>query len=46
MRITGGAAKGRSLKAPKNRLTRPTTDMVRSAVFSLLAGVADWSRVL
>ncbi|MEW6142483.1 MAG: 16S rRNA (guanine(966)-N(2))-methyltransferase RsmD [Chloroflexota bacterium] len=46
MRVTGGAARGQPLKAPKSRLTRPTTDMVRSAMFSLLAGVTDWSRVL
>lgn len=46
MRVTGGTARGQLLKAPKNKHTRPTTDMVRSAVFSLLADAPDWSRVL
>lgn len=46
MRITGGTVRGQLLKVPKNKHTRPTTDMVRSAVFSLLSGAPNWSRVL
>lgn len=46
MRITGGAVRGQLLKVPKSRLTRPTTDMVRSAVFSLLSNVLEGARVL
>jgi 16S rRNA (guanine966-N2)-methyltransferase len=46
MRVTGGVAKGQLLKAPKSKHIRPTTDMVRSAVFSLLADAPDWSRAL
>jgi 16S rRNA (guanine966-N2)-methyltransferase len=46
MRITGGEARGQVLKSPKSKHTRPTTDMVRSAVFGLLQDAPDWSRVL
>lgn len=47
MRIIGGSAKGRSLKAPDTKGTRPVTDRVREAVFSIIgtwvedAAVAD-----
>lgn len=34
MRIISGSAKGRALKAPKNYDIRPTSDMVKEAVFS------------
>ena len=47
MRITGGIARGRQLKLPKNCSIRPTTDRVREAIFSILASLAgDWSRGL
>lgn len=36
MRIIGGEFKGRRLAAPRGRSTRPTTDLVREAVFSVL----------
>ena len=36
MRITGGAAKGRVLKSLRGIKIRPTSDMVREAIFSLL----------
>ncbi|MGA1847503.1 16S rRNA (guanine(966)-N(2))-methyltransferase RsmD [Deferribacter abyssi] len=36
MRITGGSLKGLSLKSPKSFGIRPTTDKVRSAIFSKL----------
>ncbi len=45
MRITGGSHGGRPLKAPKGVNTRPSTDMVRQALFSALFDVEDW-RVL
>ena len=47
MRIIGGEAKGRRLKAPDTAGTRPATDRVREAVFSAIgswvvdAAVAD-----
>ena len=47
MRIIGGLAKGRRLKAPDTAGTRPATDRVREAVFSVIgswvveAAVAD-----
>jgi len=37
MRITGGSWRSRSLKAPKGSATRPTSDRVREALFSILA---------
>jgi 16S rRNA (guanine966-N2)-methyltransferase len=36
MRIIAGSAKGRRLKAPPGKQTRPTSDRVREAVFSIL----------
>ncbi len=43
MRITGGIFRSRSLVAPKGQETRPTSDRVREALFSILAsdGVFD-----
>ncbi|GAB3259280.1 16S rRNA (guanine(966)-N(2))-methyltransferase RsmD [Alteromonas gracilis] len=35
-RIIGGTAKGRRLRAPSGEATRPTTDRVREALFSVL----------
>lgn len=47
MRIITGTAKGRQLKSPKSSATRPTTALVRGAMFSTLDSVAgDWDRVL
>lgn len=47
MRVIAGEAKGRRLKSPKDSSTRPTTALVRGAMFSTLQSVADdWSRVL
>lgn len=37
MRIIGGEYRGRSIRAPKGRDTRPTTDRVREALFNVLA---------
>lgn len=36
MRVIAGMAKGRPLLAPKGLATRPTTDKVKSAIFSML----------
>ena len=36
LRIVGGEARGRLIKAPPSRQTRPTADRVREAVFSIL----------
>ena len=45
MRVIAGRLGGRRLKAPRGRDTRPTTDRVREALFSMLADV-DGARVL
>jgi 16S rRNA (guanine966-N2)-methyltransferase len=39
MRIIAGAFKGRRLKTPAGRATRPTADRVREALFSILGSV-------
>jgi 16S rRNA (guanine966-N2)-methyltransferase len=36
MRVVAGTHRGRILKAPKGELTRPTSDRVREALFSIL----------
>lgn len=41
MRVVGGSAKGRLLRAPKGQLTRPTSDRVREAIFSMVASRVD-----
>lgn len=47
MRIITGRAKGQRLKSPSSSVTRPTTALVRGALFSTLDSVADdWTRVL
>jgi 16S rRNA (guanine966-N2)-methyltransferase len=47
MRIITGIAKGQRLKSPRSSATRPTTALVRGALFSTLYSVAgDWARVL
>ncbi|PXA03803.1 methyltransferase [Coraliomargarita sinensis] len=45
MRITGGAARGIPLTAPKGRDTRPATDQLREAVFSSLGSRIEGARV-
>ncbi len=45
MRIVAGTLGGRVLQAPRGAATRPTSDRVREALFSILASV-DGSRVL
>src|SRR6266545_3567034 len=46
MRIIGGIAGGRILKAPKGLDVRPTPDLVRQALFNSLAGRVVGARVL
>jgi 16S rRNA (guanine(966)-N(2))-methyltransferase RsmD len=46
MRIIGGKAGGRLLKAPKGLDVRPTPDLVRQAVFNSLGGRVAGARVL
>ncbi|MFC1912614.1 16S rRNA (guanine(966)-N(2))-methyltransferase RsmD [Chloroflexota bacterium] len=47
MRVIAGKAKGHRLKAPRRTATRPATDLVRGAIFSILETTAgDWTRVL
>ncbi len=45
MRVVAGTLGGRVLRAPRGSDTRPTSDRVREALFSILASVAD-ARVL
>jgi 16S rRNA (guanine966-N2)-methyltransferase len=40
MRIVGGAFRGRNLAAPMDRVTRPTADRVREALFDILMSAA------
>ena len=46
MRIVGGAWGGRRLQAPAGAATRPTSDRVREALFSILGGRVEDARVL
>jgi 16S rRNA (guanine966-N2)-methyltransferase len=45
VRVIAGSHGGRRLKAPPGRSTRPTSDRVREALFSMLGGV-EGARVL
>lgn len=46
MRIISGAAKGRRLVAPESAGTRPVTDRVREAVFSIIGAWVEGAKVL
>ncbi|MCB1154163.1 16S rRNA (guanine(966)-N(2))-methyltransferase RsmD [bacterium] len=46
MRIVSGTLRGRRLTAPKGRTTRPTSDKVREALFSILHDRTHGARVL
>jgi 16S rRNA (guanine966-N2)-methyltransferase len=46
MRVIAGEWRGRPLKAPPGAATRPTSDRVREALFSILAGTVPGARVL
>jgi 16S rRNA (guanine966-N2)-methyltransferase len=42
MRIVGGKFKGRAIKTPEGRGTRPTSDRARESIFNVLAH-AEWA---
>jgi len=46
MRVIAGTWGGRRLQAPPGSATRPTSDRVREALFSVLGGRIDGARVL
>jgi 16S rRNA (guanine966-N2)-methyltransferase len=47
MRVIAGQAKGHRLKVPKGTVTRPATDLVKGAIFSILENITgDWEQVL
>lgn len=47
MRVIAGQAKGHRLKVLKGTITRPATDLVRGAIFSILENITeDWGQVL
>lgn len=47
MRVIAGKAKGHHLKSAKISGLRPTSDLLRGAIFNMLESTAtDWSRVL
>lgn len=47
MRVIAGKAKGYRLKFPKGTTTRPATELVRGAIFSILENItSDWAQVL
>jgi len=45
-RVTAGTHRGRSLKTPRGRATRPTTAMVREALFNIIGDSIRGARVL
>lgn len=47
MRVIAGKAKGHLLKFPKGAPTRPATDLVKGAIFSILENMTgEWDQVL
>nr|MBA3808132.1 RsmD family RNA methyltransferase [Solirubrobacterales bacterium] len=46
MRVIAGSLGGRRLKAPPGRVTRPTSDRVREALFAMLGPFVEGARVL
>lgn len=46
MRVITGIARGRRLKEPKDMSVRPTTDMVKEAVFNIIQGDVEGRRAL
>src|SRR5512143_3496833 len=46
MRISGGESRGRTLKTPKHKGLRPTSDKVREALFSILASRVEGASFL
>ncbi len=46
MRVISGSARGRKLKEPEGHSIRPTTDMVKEAVFNIIQFDIEGRRVL
>jgi len=46
VRVVAGQWRGRRLSAPPGQATRPTTDRVKEALFSILGGAVDGARVV
>ena len=46
MRVITGSARGHNLKAPKGENTRPTSDRIKEALFSIIGMIDDGSTVL
>jgi 16S rRNA (guanine(966)-N(2))-methyltransferase RsmD len=46
VRVVAGAFRGRGLVAPRGRSTRPTSDRVREALFSILGAFVEGAQVL
>jgi 16S rRNA (guanine966-N2)-methyltransferase len=46
VRVVAGAHRGRRIEAPRGSSTRPTSDRVREALFSILGPIVDEARVL
>ncbi len=51
MRVISGSARGHMLRAPQGMTTRPMSDKIKGAVFSMLSNILDkldrdWGRVL
>ena len=47
LRIIAGECKGRPIKVPERRATRPATELVRGAIFSMLASLTErWDEIL
>jgi 16S rRNA (guanine966-N2)-methyltransferase len=45
MRIISGSLKGRTLKVPDTKFTRPTTDRVRETLFNLINNMLDFDGI-
>ncbi len=46
MRVISGSAKGTRLVAPESGATRPTSDKVKEVIFSMIASLAPFDRIL
>jgi 16S rRNA (guanine966-N2)-methyltransferase len=44
MRVIAGSARGRPLRAPRKAPTRPTSDRVKEALFSMVESLLAWGR--
>jgi len=44
VRVIAGSARGRPLRAPKRAPTRPTSDRVKEALFSIVESLLAWGR--